>query len=460
LGTATVCSKWRSGITDKTDTITIKTRLSRSTPYPFRARDNYTALPGQTYVVAVPIEGLDVSTTAQAVDAQSTAGANVQVSVDNITFAKTVTVPASAEVIYVRATASAAQGALVNAVYKVGTYTDTWKIVTKIEDNIYYSTSGSGATEFIEYNLPSYVEQLSFVLYGGGGGNGGDDAPSSFGGQGGFSTILKGVINLPQEVLADDNLRKLKLFPGDAGRFGVSFLNGAAGGDGGWGYAIGGDGGNAGPSDRSGGGGGGGGASAITLGDGTLLVLAGGGGGGAGAGNDTTVPTSTQNGNYTGQATLRTNLSGLNFAGSDGQDNTTIGGGGGGGGGGWGAGGTIPANKVDESGAVIQTTDLDALGGTTGGAYYNSAYVTITETTNLSFGAGPQEFGYVMLNYAPQDITPEPFFFPEVDNALPATQYTSDKVQIFGITGGVVSTLSGNNAQVRTCNPNDSNMYK
>lgn len=441
--------------TDKTDTITLKTRLSRSTPYPFRARDNYTALPGQTYVVAVPIDGLDVSTVAQAVDAESTVGANVQVSVDNITFAKSITVPATAEVVYVRATASPVQGNLINATYRIGTYTDTWKILTKIEEFIYASYNGSGATEFIEYNLPAYVEQLSFVIYGGGGGNGGDDAPNSFGGRGGFSTILKGVINLPQEVLEDDNLRKLKMFPGDSGRFGVSFLNGALGGSGGWGYAIGGDGGNAGPSDRSGAGGGGGGGSAITLGDGTLLVLAGGGGGGAGAGNDTTIPEANQNGNYTGQATLRTNLNGLNFTGSDGQTNNSVGGGAGGGGGGWGDGGTIPPNKIDEFGNVIQTTDLDALGGTTGGAYYNSAYVTITETTNLSFGAGPSEFGYIMINYAPQDITPEPFFFPEVDNALPATQYTSEKVQIFGITGGVVSTLSGNNAQVRTCNPDD-----
>ena len=444
---------------DKVDTITLKTRLSRSNPYPFRARDNYTALPGQTYIVTVPISGLDVATIAQAIDAQSTVGANVQVSVDNVTFAKSVTVPADATVVYVRATASNTQGNVVSAAYRIGTSTDVWKIQTQIEDNIYATYSGGvGATgSFVEYNLPGYVEQLTFVLYGGGGGNGGDDVPNSFGGRGGFSTILKGVINLPQEVLDDENLRKLKIYPGNSGRFGVNFLNGAQGGTGGWGYAIGGDGGNAGPSDKSGGGGGGGGSSAITLGDGTLLVMAGGGGGGGGAGNDTTLQQTNQNGNYTDVTTLRTSLNGLNFNGSDGQSNSTNGGGGGGGGGGFGSGGVIPPNKVDESGVIIQTTDLDANGGTTGDLYYNSNYATITETTGLNLGAGPQEFGYVMLTYAPQDITPEPFFFPEVDNASPATQYTSEKVQIFGITGGVVSTLVGNNAQVRTCNPNDAN---
>lgn len=444
---------------DKIDTITLKTRLSRSTPYPFRARDNYTALPGQTYIVTIPISGLDVATVAQAVDSQSTVGANVQVSVNNITFAKSVTVPANAEVVYVRATASNIQGNVVSAAYRIGTATDVWKIQTQIEDNIYATYSGGvGATgSFIQYNLPSYVQQLTFVLYGGGGGNGGEDAPNSFGGRGGFSTILKGVINLPQEVLDDENLRNLKIYMGNSGRFGENFLGGAQGGIGGWGYAIGGDGGNAGPSDKSGGGGGGGGASAITLGNGTLLVLAGGGGGGGGAGNDTTIQQTNQNGNYTGVTTLRTSLNGLNLNGSDGQSNSTFGGGGGGGGGGFGSGGTIPVNKVDEIGVVIQTTDLDANGGTTGNLYYNSNYATITETTGLDLGAGPQEFGYVMLTYAPQDITPEPFFFPEVDNASPATQYTSEKVQIFGITGGVVSTLIGNGAQVRTCNPNDPN---
>jgi hypothetical protein len=442
---------------DKVDTITLKTRLSRSNPYPFRARDNYNALPGQTYIATIPISGLDVDTIAQAVDAQSTAGANVQVSVDNVTFAKTVTVPASATVVYVRATASNTQGNVISAAYRIGTSTDVWKIQTRIEDSIYATYSGGVGADgtFIEYNLPAYVEQLSFVLYGGGGGNGGEDAPNSFGGRGGFSTILKGVINLPQEVLDDENLRNLKIYVGNAGRFGVNFLEGAAGGPGGWGYAIGGDGGNAGPSDKSGGGGGGGGASAITLGDGTLLVLAGGGGGGAGAGNDTTLQQTNQNGNYTNVTTLRTSLSGLNFTGSDGQSNLTVGGGGGGGGGGFGLGGIVPPNKVDESSVIIQTTDLDANGGTTGDLYYNSNYATITETTGLNLGAGPQQFGFVLLTYAPQDITPEPFFFPEVDNASPATQYTSEKVQIFGITGGVVSTLIGNNAQVRTCNAND-----
>lgn len=444
---------------DKIDTITLKTRLSRSTPYPFRARDNYNALPGQTYIVTIPISGLDVATVAQAVDSQSTVGANVQVSVNNITFAKSVTVPANAEVVYVRATASNIQGNVISAAYRIGTATDVWKIQTQIEDNIYATYSGGvGATgSFIQYNLPSYVQQLTFVLYGGGGGNGGEDAPNSFGGRGGFSTILKGVINLPQEVLDDENLRNLKIYMGNSGRFGENFLGGAQGGIGGWGYAIGGDGGNAGPSDKSGGGGGGGGASAITLGNGTLLVLAGGGGGGGGAGNDTTIQQTNQNGNYTGVTTLRTSLNGLNLNGSDGQSNSTFGGGGGGGGGGFGSGGTIPVNKVDEIGVVIQTTDLDANGGTTGNLYYNSNYATITETTGLDLGAGPQQFGYVLLTYAPQDITPEPFFFPEVDNASPATQYTSEKVQIFGITGGVVSTLTGNGAQVRTCNPNDPN---
>jgi hypothetical protein len=443
---------------NKESTITLKTRLARSTPYPFRAKDIFDANPGSTYIITVPIAGLDVNTTAQIVDSLSTAGTNAQLSVNNITYGKTITVTPDTPFIYLRATAPSAGNALANIVYQVGTYQDTFKIYTKVASNIYASYDGSGADNFIEFNLPSHAESVNFVLIGGGGGTGGDDAPNSFGGRGGFSNIIRGTINLPPNVLGDENLRRIKIFSGDSGKFGQSYLGGALGGEGGFGYATGGRGGNAGPSDRSGAGGGGGGASAITLGDGTLIAFAGGGAGGGGAGNDTTLPEPRQNGNNDGFGELKTTLSGLNFSGPNGQDNTLRGGGGGGAGGGYGSAGTINTQKLDESGNIIQISDLDGNGGTGGGAYYNTSYVTLAQSNGFSnFGSGSSEAGFVLINYPPQDITPNPFVFTQIDGATPGQQYESEKVTITGITGTVIVTVSGNNSQVRTCDSNGSN---
>ena len=437
---------------DKSDVITIKTRLARSTPYPFRAKDIFDAFPGFTYVDIIPISGLDISAAAQVVDSLSSPGTNAQISLDGISYSKSLTVPSTAEFIYVRATASTNYNTLSNVVYQVGAYQDTFKIFTRQDTYIYDSFSGDGANTFIEYLLPDHAENIDFILVGAGGGAGGDDVPNSFGGVGGFGNILKGRITLSSTLLADQTTRTLKIFAPNYGSPGESFIAGGLGGVGGFGYAVGGRGGSAGAADRSGSGGGGGGAAAITLKDGTLLALAGGGAGGGGAGNDTTIPNATQNGNNSGNGSISTSLTGLLLSGSDGGNNTTQGGGGGGGGGGYGIGGTINTQKIDEFGGTIQSSDLDGNGGSGGGGYRNPTYTTLATIDSFSnYGANSEEAGYVIISYPPQDLTPNPFVFLQIDEATPNTTYESEKVSITGITGNVSVSLTGSNAQVRIC---------
>ena len=444
---------------NKTDTITIKTRLARSTPYPFKVQDVWDAAPSVTYIDTVPMAGLDLNATAQIIDASSTPGTNAQLSVDGTNYAKTVTVTPTTQQLYIRATSSTNVNTLSNVVYQVGTYQDTFKLFTRKTSWTYTSFDGAGATNFQEYDLPDFAGTFDFVIIGAGGGAGGDDAPNSYGGRGGFGNIIRGTITLPENILNDPTKRLLKIFPADSGKSGNGFLDGggASGGAAGWGYATGGNGGSAGPNDRSGAGGGGGGASAICLGDGTLLVLAGGGGGAGGAGNDTTIPQATQNGNNGGFGTLTSVLNGLNLTGANGPNNTLRGGGAGGAGGGYGTAGTLNTQKVDQFGGVIQTIDLDANGGTGGGGYY-SPYVTLASTNNYSnFGASESVAGFVLIAYAPQDNIPDPFNIPQIDAATPNTVYESAKVQITGITGNVLVSTTGNSSQVRTCDASGNN---
>lgn len=230
-------------------------------------------------------------------------------------------------------------------------------------------------------------------------------------------------------------------------------------GVGGWGYATGGDGGNAGPDDRSGGGGGGGGAAALLFGDGTPIVIAGGGGGGGGAGNDTKLPEGDQEGNRTLAPTLRTDITGINLVGLAGQTPTDVGsrvgGGGGGGGGGWGTGGLIGTsleyNSPLETASVVRTEDLDAQGGTSGDVYYDSSIVTLSDPTEVSDGPSPGDNGVIVLYYPPQDLTPLPFSFTQIDDVDIFTQVESSLAQILDITGNV--SVSVSNGQVRTFPP-------
>jgi hypothetical protein len=441
---------------NKVDTISIKTRLARTTPYPFRAQDVFNASPGLTYVEVVPIFGLDLSTTATIVSAP--AGSNAQLSLDGVSYSSSLTVPASTSAIYVRATSSTAFNTLSNIVYRVGSYQDTFKLFTRRQNWIYSIRNGAGASTFNEFVLPDWAETVEITLTGAGGGHGGDDAPNSFGGRGGFGNLLRATLNLPTSILNDEQARTIKIFAGDSGKSGEAFTLGGAGGASGWGYATGGVGGNAGPADKSGAGGGGGGATAITLNDGTLLALAGGGGGAGGAGNDTTIPAATQNGNHQGSGTLRTSLSGLNLTGPSGQNNTNQGGGGGGAGGGYGVAGLVQTQKIDESGNIIQTNDLDGTGGSGGGAYYDSTYVTLAANEGFTnFGSGPREAGFVIIAYPPQDRVPDPYFFPSIDGASPNTAYESDKIKITGITGNVFVTAFENSSTVRVCDQNGNN---
>lgn len=266
----------------------------------------------------------------------------------------------------------------------------------------------------------------------------GDQVRISFDQVGGTSTADDIIITVTDTVVEDD--------AGNAG-------------EGGWGYATGGDGGNAGPDDRSGGGGGGGGAAALLFGDGTPIVVAGGGGGGGGAGNDTKLPEGDQEGNRTLAPTLRTDLTGINLVGLSGQTPTDVGarvgGGGGGAGGGWGIGGLIGTsleyNSPLETASVVRTEDLDAQGGTSGDVYYDSSIVTLTDPTEVSNGPSPGDNGVIVLYYPPQDLTPLPFSFTQVDGVDIFTTVESDLAQIIDITGSVPVSVS--NGQVRTYPP-------
>jgi hypothetical protein len=442
---------------DKEDTITLKTRQARVSPYPFKAANVYEAEPGEIITRVVPFEGTDENIRASILS--QSLGTNARISYDGINFSsfELLGIPPTATSFYIRVTAPTDYGEEGFVNYKVGEYTDTIKIYTKQEGWTYsVRDGGGGINQPIEYFVPEYAEELEFVLVGAGGGNGGDDAPNSFGGIGGLGNVVRGYITLPPSFFELDN--RILLWPASAGENGVDFTLNAAGGAGGWGYATGGDGGESGPGDKSGSGGGGGGASAITFLDGTPIVIAGGGGGGAGAGNDTVIQKDNQNGNYNGFGTLKGDTTGLPLDGQDGPDNPSQGGGAGGAGGGFGSAGVIVDENEDEFGVVVQTDDLDATGGSGGGAYYDPSLVVLADTDDFNnAGGGPGRDGQVVVGYAPQDRTPNPFSFDVVEGADPLVQIESEKVSIFGITGRVDVAVFEQNSQVRVCDPNGNN---
>ena len=443
-------------IAEKTALMTLKTRNARTTPAPFKAENVYLANPGQQYEVSVAITGLDANTTASIVASGTTTGSGAQIQTDgtnwygvgaNVTLVNQTYGSSKVQYIKLRANASANSGGVVNVNYKIGNTTASWKIYT------YQYAAGNSSEPFEsttfpggsvqEYILPDYAASEFYVtLVGAGGGAGGDDYPNSFGGVGGSGNLVRAKISIPESYWPVDPIfgpqRKIKVYVGAAGESGESLVSNAGGGAGGFGFAYGGDGGNSGSGDLSGGGGGGGGATAITTADNTLIVMAGGGAGGAGAGNDTTIPSASANGNNSGNGSFSTDINGISQTGNNGASDTGEGGGAGGGGGGYGTGGTIPSSKLDENGNVIQTDDLDATGGSGGGAYYKSEWVTLLDgTTSINNGAPSGEDGVTYIEYAPQDITPQPFFFDTTDPATPLVETYSSKAFITGITGTV-----------------------
>lgn len=444
---------------DKYDTITLKTRQARLKSYPFKFKNIYDADPLNTYDEIIRLSGFDIDTTGFVSSTNNLTQLKAGISAfTNLP----ITIPApsnlfSDRLLYGRASSGSDYGNLIVSQVKVGQgteiYEDQWLIFNK-EGSDWSYQSFSGLNTYDEIPVPQFASEIYFVLVGGGGGNGGDDAPYSFGGRGGKGNVLRGYIQLPTEFLFSTQ-RAIRIYTGKAGADGVSSVSGAAGGSGGWGYAIGGTGGSAGTanSDKSGGGGGGGGASAITFvrdGVETLLAFAGGGGGGGGAGNDTTLQEAFQNANWsvvdqdnTDFGIVKSTIAGLSLTGNNGTNNPGQGGGGGAGGGGYGLGGTIITERRDQSNVVIQTDDLDATGGTGGGAYYNPTYVTLLDDYEYgNFGADSGEDGEIIVYWPPQDRTP--IFvgtFQDAEDATPLIAVTSNKIQVTDITGLVDVTV-------------------
>lgn len=440
------------------DTITIRTRLARETPYPFKGFNVYTADPGESLLIGIPLSGFDIPVDATIVS--QSAGAAAQISYDGSNFSSSTLsdIPLTATSLNLRFSASTTYGGVSFVTYSVGGYTDTVYAYTTKRDWVYSVFAGNiNRIQPENFVVPDYAENFDFVLVGAGGGNGGDDAPNSYGGRGGFGNLLRGKIALPDSFFLGNDF-SIKLYPGARGGTGLNFTGNAPGGTGGWGYATGGNGGTSGLGDNSGSGGGGGGATAIAFNDGTLIALAGGGAGGGGAGNDTEIQEPKQNGNFNGFGDLTSTLDGLNLTGIDGEDNTSEGGGAGGSGGGYGTSGTVPTNRLDEFGEIIQTDDLDATGGTGGGAYYDPNLVALATTNNFSnFGAGTETDGVIIIGIPPQDRTPNPFTFTSILSASTNTTYESEKVEITGITGRVLVTAFESQAKIRVCDVNQAN---
>lgn len=442
----------------ETTTMTLKTRPSRTTPYPFHAEPVFLSNPGAEQIAEVEISGLDV-----AANATITSGVG-SLSVDQVNWSTTVSVQPSTTTLFVRQNASTASGGLKQLTYSIGTLSDTFRVYTQqfnaIGDFITEQYFGATFTNYVTFTMPAYAgEDFYLTLVGAGGGDGGGEVPNSTGGPGGSGNLLRCRVQIPTSAWPLNQFNepdyKLRIYPAGYGENGASFATGSGGGAGGGGYAYGGDGGDAGPNDQSGAGGGGGGASAVTFTDGTLIALAGGGGGGAGAGNDTTIPAANAYGNHSSYGTLSTSTINLSLTGDDAPNATGEGGGPGGGGGGYdGAAGTLLTSKVDEFGGTIQTTDLDATGGNGGGSFYNTTYVSLVSSgTPSGLGAPRGAGGSIHIEYSQQDVTPDPFSFSEYDGATVQEEVLSQIIQITGITGAVPVQVNapGFTASVRIC---------
>ena len=452
---------------NETTTMTLNTRSRRVIPYPFHAKPVFLAESNNEYIAEVKLDGLDVFTFA------STTVSGVDLSVDGASWNSSITIEPTDEILYIRGYSATGSGAVKQITYTIGrdgqSVTDTFTIYNRQSNsdgpygNLISDPTASGISSTIQ--LPYYaLEDFTVTLIGAGGGRGGDDAPNSFGSGGGSGNLVrvrvqKDINDFPLQSDGETPSGVLQVFVGLKGEDGTNFaLAGAGGGDGGSGYATGGDGGDAGNSDRSGGGGGGGGASGIYMasnapGGAALIALAGGGGGGAGAGNDTRPPVlgSGSFGNDTTyHGTIKTTTVNLNLVGDNGSKPSGQGGGAGGGGGGYdGNGGGLVSNPDQYT-----NVDLDALGGGHGGAYYDNGDSTLLISSFDGLGAAPGQDGIIYVEYPPQDITPEPFDFDNVEGLDINETVLSNRTLITGITGQVNISLSnpGFNARARVCN--------
>ena len=444
--------------------MTLTTRSRRVIPYPFHAEPVFLSNPNQEHIAEVAIEGLDVQTNAEIVN-----NGVGDLSTDGSNWNNSVTIQPTDTTLYVRTNAATNSGGVKELTYRIyrdGQQAfDTFRIYTRLFNNLgffgFLQADGDGANTYQTLELPYYATQDFYVtLVGAGGGRGGDDAPNSQGAGGGSGNFLR--LRVQRDDFPDQpgfpgvTDGRVRVYAPDKGGDGQSYMQGAGGGAGGFGYAYGGAGGNSGNGDKSGAGGGGGGAAAITMLDGTLIAMAGGGGGGAGAGNDTEVPRADAFGNHGDDyGTLQTTTTNINLGGDDAPDATGQGAGPGGGGGGYdGTAGSLLTQKLDADGNVIQTTDLDATGGTGGGAYYDSTNTVILAGTILDgLGAPPGRFGRVIIEYGPQDVTPDSFDFDQADGIGINTQVISNRALIEDITGKVPIQLSspGFTATARVC---------
>lgn len=467
------------------DTITIKTRVKRDTPSPFKAKNIYGANNLTGYISNIEIKDFDSPTLADVV--VQSFGANGQFSYDDEESSNRLeNIPTFVNLLRLSASSPESPGAITNVNYKIGSFYDIFKIFTKRNNYEYFIVDGE-LNNYTEVNIPDYATTVYFYLEGAGGGDGGSDEGNSIGGRGGIGNFLHGKIDLTDKFFEDYS--KFRLYPGSPGSDGVSKSIGSNGGLGGWGYANGGNGGTSGGADASGSGGGGGGGSAITLPNGTLIAFAGGGGGGGGAGNDSSPPDITidinnqpvilQNGNHcpfdNNLGEYRGNYGVLNtstlptLSGSNGQSTlvSAKGGGAGGGGGGYGIGGITRNEKLDEFGQVIQTTDIDATGGTGGGGYYAQTYSAngfTYFTTELldspsftNYGAPPGTPGKIVLFWPEQNNTPLDFSVPTISDLSINTEIESAKVQIVGFTGKITVSVTGMQSKIRACDVNGLN---
>ena len=449
---------------DRSTTMLLQTRAARSTPFPFHAQPVFLSNPGQEHIAEVKIRGLDVPTIAFINSGIGT------LSRDGTNWSSNITLQPTDYTLYVRQSASVNSGDLKQLTYTVGTAVDTFKITTEQFDPVtgdtfnssaYFGSDTGGSTgNFLEIDIPAYGAQLLYLtLIGAGGGYGGDDAPNSEGGPGGNGNIFRGILNIPENAWPAGGEYKLRVYPPNPGEDGENYVQGSGGGEGGFGYCYGGSGGNSGPSDKSGGGGGGGGAAAITFTNNVLIAMAGGGGGGAGAGGDTTIPDPEQYGNHNGNGPISTSTVNLNQPGDNAPNAGGEGGGPGGGGGGYdGTAGVLLSQKLDPDGNVIQNFDLDGTGGSGGGVFYNNSYVTpISVAAPSGQGSPCGQAGAVIFEFPQQDISPNPYSFSQVDDALINSQVESNITQITGITGSVSVQLSnpGFTTEARVCTSTD-----
>ncbi len=209
------------------DTITIRTRLARETPYPFKGSNVYSADPGESLLIGIPLDGYDIPVDATIVSQSAAAAAQISYDGSNFSSSTLTDIPLSATTLSLRFSASTSYGGVAFVTYSIGSYTDTVYAYTVKRGWIYSVFSGNvNRTQPENFVVPDYAENFDFVLVGAGGGNGGDDAPNSYGGRGGFGNLLRGSIALPDSFFLGNDF-SVKFYPGSRGGTGINFTFGS-----------------------------------------------------------------------------------------------------------------------------------------------------------------------------------------------------------------------------------------